>query len=584
MKNGTTKKYSRTLQQADDDGFESDPLDAIGDIENVDGKPGRTATRKNGAKANRIRKSSSAASSEAAWCDCVGKKVLVAFGFACFLTAFVAFVHSVMVLVRRDSMSLIGAMPGSREQASPSFGGSVAEAAGPSSQLTPRASLTTRAASPGPSAQTAMQTVPATSLSSSPPPHPPPPPPLLIVSPPPPPLLPPPPSPEAPDLPRITACLSQLSATGIRPGHSKMQLWVYEGQGNFKTLQKTGPKGGQNPAWDETVCVSLLPRDDPRTCFDIREGQTLLHFGCTLLQMPLVDGVSIDVHVNDDDDENAVVHFSIFPPPPPAPPTPPQAPPPPKFPPGTCNHAWCDEFSSWIDDHSSKFHRMWGNAWAFKEEWDAGCWEYLGGREWLNRAWEGTWCDVNWMQGTAQAPGPNDRPHFTAPAPALLGFDETILGYCSHQIGLDFDGGDLNSEVAERCVAANRNILRLLSGGRPWDMCQNIEWQLCALSGKLPGQDGNKVSFASAPKDVSPVWFHDSDTHPTYKPRLDGYSLGDVYFAELCVTFALCANRGDLFNLEVGETFVCQRDKRAFDHLVDMFLSDGSGGKGVSKR
>ena len=100
------------------------------------------------------------------------------------------------------------------------------------------------------------------------------------------------------------------------------------------------------------------------------------------------------------------------------------------------------------------------------------------------------------MQGSAVAPNWNDRPLYTAPAPALLGFDETILGYCSREppltavrlepsslhtcvhmslelmrarvspatdlVGLDFDGGDLNTELAERCVRANKNVLRLL--------------------------------------------------------------------------------------------------------------------------
>ena len=54
---------------------------------------------------------------------------------------------------------------------------------------------------------------------------------------------------------------------------------------------------------------------------------------------------------------------------------------------------------------------------------------------------------------------------------------QTILGYCSQLVGLGFDGGDLNTELAERCVAANKNVLRLISGGRPWDMCQNIGMQ-----------------------------------------------------------------------------------------------------------
>ena len=85
-------------------------------------------------------------------------------------------------------------------------------------------------------------------------------------------------------------------------------------------------------------------------------------------------------------------------------------------------------------------------------------------------------------------------------------------------------------------------------------MARLVEWQLCALNGKLPGQEGTKVSFASAPKDVELVWFTDPSTHPTFTPRWDGYSLGDVFFAELCVTFTLCANRGDLFRLEVGES------------------------------
>ena len=215
---------------------------------------------------------------------------------------------------------------------------------------------------------------------------------------------------------------------------------------------------------------------------------------------------------------------------------------------------------------------MWGAAWVWKEAWQGGCWDGLGGREWLNRAFEGTWCDRNWMSGSA-APMRDDRPWFSAPAPALLGFDETILGYCSHLVGLDFDGGDLNTELAERCVRANKNVLRLLSGGRPWDMCQNIEWQMCALNGKLPGQDGRKVSFASAPKDVQLQWWTDPSTHPTYTPRWDGYSLGDVFFAELCVTYALCRNRARLFELEVGETMECDLDHEGFGHLVDKFLS-----------
>ena len=112
---------------------------------------------------------------------------------------------------------------------------------------------------------------------------------------------------------------------------------------------------------------------------------------------------------------------------------------------------------------------MWGNAWAFKEEWDAGCWEYLGGREWLNRAWEGTWCDVNWMQDTAQAPGPNDRPHFTAPAPALLGFDErlarVLLRLCDGQGFVAFTHVALAAETASGRALVSRRLAALARAG-----------------------------------------------------------------------------------------------------------------------
>ena len=335
----------------------------------------------------------------------------------------------------------------------------------------------------------------------------------------------------------------------------------------MKTLQKTSEKAGTNPKWDETCCVSLLPRDDNRICFDIRDGEQLLNFGCmdtAEIQFDKAVMVQIDY---------AVVQFTIAPAPPPSPPAPPEPPPEPPSPPGACDDPWCDEFQSWVDDHDSKFHKMWGAAWKFKEPWEAGCWDFgLGGRDWLNKAFEGTWCDRNWMSGSAAAINAEGRPAFSAPAPALLGFDETILGYCSHQIGLDFDGGDLNYELADRCVKANKNVLRLMSGDRPWDMCQNIEWQFCALRGKLPGQDGRKVSFASAPKDVQVEWWKDPDTHPTYKPNWDGYALGDVFFAELCVTFMLCKNRKTLFSLEVGETMECDINTEGFEHLVDMFM------------
>ena len=98
---------------------------------------------------------------------------------------------------------------------------------------------------------------------------------------------------------------------------------------------------------------------------------------------------------------------------------------------------------------------------------------------------------------------------------------------------------------------------------------------MCALHGRLPGQDGIKISFASAPKDLEPIWWNYPGTHPTYTPVHGGYALGDVFFAEMAVTFSLCSNRGALFRLEVGETFECNFYTAGWERLSRKFQERG---------
>ena len=52
-------------------------------------------------------------------------------------------------------------------------------------------------------------------------------------------------------------------------------------------------------------------------------------------------------------------------------------------------------------------------------------------------------------------------------------------------------------------------------------------------------------------------------------------ALGDVYFAEVAVIYLVCANRAKLFELEVGETFVCDMDHDSFDLLTSKFVAAG---------
>ena len=178
--------------------------------------------------------------------------------------------------------------------------------------------------------------------------------------------------------------------------------------------------------------------------------------------------------------------------------------------------------------------------------------------------------------GDASRLGPSDKsaePHFTTLAPALLGFDETIDEYCQT------NGGGSWMGHSESCVHANVNILSLYGNKVPYNICRharlcisarqpfptmtnrptcrdvpwiggcvcravderavseraslrlrrsplglplldlpcrNVEWQLCAAKGTLPGQageewvaDGNlragrNIRFAFAPGNLEP--------------------------------------------------------------------------------
>ena len=45
-------------------------------------------------------------------------------------------------------------------------------------------------------------------------------------------------------------------------------------------------------------------------------------------------------------------------------------------------------------------------------------------------------------------------------------------------------------------------------------MCVNLQWQLCAVQGKLPNQGSPQISFATAPKDLKVEWWEDPANNP----------------------------------------------------------------------
>ena len=200
-------------------------------------------------------------------------------------------------------------------------------------------------------------------------------------------------------------CLSELSASNVEvAGGRRPSLWVYEGQGNFETVQKTrGAQSSRAPRWDgEAACVSLLPRNDNRVCFDLRDANgpsadpLLLHFGCTSELTADSVGSTFNVLLGQYSIKNkprATLHFSVRRASPPAPPSPPPPPAPPMPPPSSCHSPWCATFDSWIDDPGSKFMQLWGDtAWTLRARGERGCWEGLGGARFFDDALAGTRC------------------------------------------------------------------------------------------------------------------------------------------------------------------------------------------------
>jgi len=177
----------------------------------------------------------------------------------------------------------------------------------------------------------------------------------------------------------------------------------------------------------------------------------------------------------------------------------------------------------------------------------------------------------------------NGGPRFPRPpgktsTPALLGFDETIDAHCATQLG-GFDKGP--GGHAERCVAANRNILSLYGDRVPYNICRNLEWQVCAAQGKLPDQGSRTLIFAVAPNALDPSGATGKPLGACkgwVPPRVPeggvyGYATDDIFYLEVCMLNQICTNGEQLFNLRAGEEFTCQYSSESFRELQRLLLT-----------
>jgi hypothetical protein len=225
-----------------------------------------------------------------------------------------------------------------------------------------------------------------------------------------------------------------------------------------------------------------------------------------------------------------------------------------------------DKCTEMLRDRNGKLWQMWAlDGWKRRTAGQAACFETGWQHFDFDQPTQG--CARNWLQGT------HATPEFPTPAPALLGFDDTIYAYCSaknHQNEGPFYQD--NKGLANRCTDANENVLRVMGG---WNMCLNLQWQTCAMHGRLHGQGNKKMHFSIAPKDL------DIDIFRNVQQCVGGscdvsYAISDVYFGEVCVTSQVCRNKEELFALEVGDLFECDFDQAGFQELRSM-LSGTSG-------
>ena len=239
-----------------------------------------------------------------------------------------------------------------------------------------------------------------------------------------------------------------------------------------------------------------------------------------------------------------------------------------------------------MHDPTHLFRWMWATeSWAKQRADGPKCWETdrldaakrQEPQAYFDSVLAGDGCDMNWFEGNWGQLGRKEyRAAFTQDAPALLGFDDSIDAFCADRAPY------ISKEWhrAPRCVSANLNIFSLYSDRVPFNICRTLEWQTCAAKGRIPGQLNRGILFAKAPNQLDPTGQRGkplgkcSGWLPPKPPEggLYGYTSDDIFFLEVCLYNQLCSNSRDLFDLTVGDVFICNFSIDRFMELQELLL------------
>merc|ERR1711988_1717848 len=229
----------------------------------------------------------------------------------------------------------------------------------------------------------------------------------------------------------------------------------------------------------------------------------------------------------------------------------------PQLSPGVCERLFRDP--------GHLFRRMWGiESREQNHKSDEACWnrvrhaarESQPAEQYFEDVYSGRYCQLtDWYEGCPFAHG-----WFDTSAPALLGFDYDITGYCNGN-----------------CDGTSVNILAIFGENVKYNTCRNFEWQMCAVRGLLPWQASREIVFARAPKTVSmdgvPPFGHCSGYQTGACNDWEGFANDDIFYLEVCLFSQVCKNSGRLFELDVGERWVCEFDVNGFNFLKKLLLA-----------
>ena len=229
-----------------------------------------------------------------------------------------------------------------------------------------------------------------------------------------------------------------------------------------------------------------------------------------------------------------------------------------------------DTCSAMLQDPNRLFYSIFTSTDTGRAIGEPGC---LGQTAELRRAFfadvlSGSSCDQDFYAGYSGFPE-----YGADVAPALVGFDFSMLEYCLRALGQARHVWWASPrQIASTCIAANSNVFKPKWG---WSMCNNLRWQLCAAQGLLHGQNGqNGVRFTPAPSTLRL-----NGENPPKRPGGRGVSFGDVdvYYLEVCIFAQVCSNGADIFGLVEGQIFNCQLDEALFGEFQAM-ITAGIGG------